>query len=320
MFAANKTVLITVASAACAWSTFAQSLLFRDDFGGPNQWSWGTIVNQQLLFSTAIGSMNTNVPSDSFCGAAPPVLAPAPLSDNQTLEYRVDLVGRNQDELAAHLHYAASGTGGGYAFVKSQDIVAFFKFFDGGPSMAFFFSTNCPLKDTNVVLVLALTRRGSNLEINTRILDKDNANAVLFDRTVVDTPEADPVLPSGAVEGMVSTVDRAGTPWPIVHQGPVGIVLGMTWYNSTRGTEGAAQVTFDNMEVWQYETPPLAIQNAVVLSWPLTQGQFVLESATSVAGPWTVVPEPWWRTNASQNEVSIRAPDSMRLFRLRFMP
>lgn len=67
----------------------------------------------------------------------------------------------------------------------------------------------------------------------------------------------------------------------------------------------------------QYESPQLAIQNGVVLSWPLTQAPFVLESATSVSGPWAPVPEPWWRTNTRQNEVSISAPDSLRLFRLR---
>jgi hypothetical protein len=57
--------------------------------------------------------------------------------------------------------------------------------------------------------------------------------------------------------------------------------------------------------------------NAVVLSWPLTQGQFVLESAASLGGPWEAVSDPWWRTNGPQNEVSIRAPDSQRFFRLR---
>jgi len=64
----------------------------------------------------------------------------------------------------------------------------------------------------------------------------------------------------------------------------------------------------------------LAIQNAVVLSWPLTPGQFILESAASVDAPWAPVPNPWWRTNAGQNQVSILAPDSLKLFRLRLVP
>ncbi len=151
MIAGNKTALIVLASTACAWSTFAQTLLFKDDFSGPNYWPGGTIVNQQLVFSTRFGPMNTNALIDSFSGAGHfPELAPAPLSENQTLEYRVDLVGANQDDLVAEVHYYASGTGGGYIFGKKQDVVGFIKFFDGGPSAAFFFWTNCAVKNTNV--------------------------------------------------------------------------------------------------------------------------------------------------------------------------
>ena len=70
------------------------------------------------------------------------------------------------------------------------------------------------------------------------------------------------------------------------------------------------------------ESPQLTIQNAVVLSWPLPQGQgqFVVESACSVDGPWAPVPEPWLRTNNGLCEVSILAADSMKFFRLRFTP
>src|SRR5512138_1952812 len=132
MIAGNKTVMITLATAACAWSTFAQTLFFRDDFSGPNQWPGGTIVNQQLLFSAVCGPMNTNAPLNSFFGAGhQPELPPAPLQDNETLEYRVDLVGANQDDLAAHLHYYAGGTGGGYILSMKHDAVAVVKFFDG---------------------------------------------------------------------------------------------------------------------------------------------------------------------------------------------
>ncbi len=318
MIATNKPALITLASAACAWSTFAQTLLFSDNFSGTDAWEGGTVSNEQCVLSKAFGAMNTNNPLATWVGSSHTVPTSGPLADNQTLEFRVDLVGANQEDLAAGLHYF-NGWAEGYVFGKSQDTVGLFKFFDGGPAMAFFFWTNCPLKNQNVVLVLALTRRDSSLEINTRILDKDNANAVLFDRTVTDTRQADTVLPDRAAGGMPGTSDRVGTPWPIV-QAPVKVVLGMTWLNPTRAPQPPAEIIFDNVEVWQYEVPQLAIQNAVVLSWPLTQGQFVLYTATNVAGPWTLVPDPWWRTNAGQNELSILAPDSQRFFRLHFMP
>jgi hypothetical protein len=57
-----------------------------------------------------------------------------------------------------------------------------------------------------------------------------------------------------------------------------------------------------------------------VLSWPVTAAQFVVESAPGVNGPWETVPDPWLRTNATQIQMSVSAPDSMRLFRLKFTP
>ena len=94
----------------------------------------------------------------------------------------------------------------------------------------------------------------------------------------------------------------------------------MGWLNPLSASHGAAQVIYDNLEVWQYQTPQLNIQNAVVLSWPVTAAQFVVESAPGVNGPWETVPDPWLRTNATQIQMSVSAPDSMRLFRLRFAP
>ena len=167
--------------------------------------------------------------------------------------------------------------------------------------------------------MLSLTRVGSDVKITTRVLDKDNANAVLFERSVTDTPQADPVLPNRAVRGMIGMADLPGTPWPVV-QAPTDVELTLSWFNSQAAPLPPAQVIFDNLEVWQYQLPQLAIQNAVVLSWPLTPGQFILESAPSVDGPWVPVPDPWWRTNAGQNQVSILALDSLQLLRLRLVP
>ena len=94
----------------------------------------------------------------------------------------------------------------------------------------------------------------------------------------------------------------------------------MGWVKPLSPSQGAAQVIFDNLEVWEYQTPQLNIQNAVVLSWPVTATQFVLESAPTVDGPWETVPDPWSRTNATDIQVSVLASDSMRFFRLQFAP
>ncbi len=83
---------------------------------------------------------------------------------------------------------------------------------------------------------------------------------------------------------------------------------------------GTAEVTFSNIQVWRYESPQLAVQNAVMLSWPASAALFVLQSAPSIAGPWTTVVDPLIRTNASAIEASVAASRSMQLFRLTFTP
>ncbi|MBI4325337.1 MAG: hypothetical protein HY674_08750 [Chloroflexi bacterium] len=168
------------------------------------------------------------------------------------------------------------------------------KFYDGADSLAWFFYENRPLKNQNVTLALALTRVGSDVQINTRVLDKDNAKAVLFERAVIDTPQADPVLPTRAVRGVVGMADLLGTPWPVA-KAPTDLELSLSWVNADSAPQGAAEVTFDNLELWPYESPQLAIQKAVVLSWPATREQFALESASGVNGPWAPTPSLWSR-------------------------
>jgi hypothetical protein len=105
-----------------------------------------------------------------------------------------------------------------------------------------------------------------------------------------------------------------------VNRLPDTVELGMGSLNPVSASQGAAQVIYDNLELWQYESPQLTILNAVVLSWPLSQGQFVMESASSLDGPWSPVPNLWCRTNNAQIETSIPARESMQFFRLRFAP
>ncbi len=52
------------------------------------------------------------------------------------------------------------------------------------------------LKNENVTMDLALTAKNGSVIIEAKVLDKDNNNAVLWQKTVVDTPAAD-VLVAG---------------------------------------------------------------------------------------------------------------------------
>jgi sugar lactone lactonase YvrE len=322
MISKKNIALTALALLASVSTASAQTLLWSDNFDDDmlTGWTPGTAwqvneINHQFVVSENFGPMQTNNPTATHVAGIHSIPTSGPLPDSQTLEMRADLVGASQNDAWAGIHFLWEPELQGYLFCKDQDEVALMKFWNGASSHAWFFYENRPLKNRNVTLVLALTRRGSDLEITTRILDKDNANAVLFERTVTDTPQADPVLPNRAVRGALSGPDLPGTPWAVA-KAPTDVELTLTWVNSQAAPQPLAEVIFDNLEVWQYESPQLAIRNAVVLSWPLTQGQFVLESAPSVSGPWDPVTDAWWRTNAGQCQVSVLAPASMTLFRL----
>ncbi|MBM3836925.1 MAG: hypothetical protein FJ398_02990 [Verrucomicrobia bacterium] len=119
------------------------------------------------------------------------------LQDGRTIEFRVDLVkGNGKDAFAvlAFIPTASSvNTLAGYGFAKSTTDILITKgigkyFVNENPAE--------PLKNENITLVLSLTGQGTSVLINARVLDKDNNNAVIFDRTVTDTPGAD-VLRNG---------------------------------------------------------------------------------------------------------------------------
>ena len=324
MLRKTNIALMTLALAAWASTASAQTWLWSDNFDDNDPIGWTQLlgqineVNQQFVVYGSFGAFQTNTPLATHATGIHSIPTSGPLPDNQTLELRADSA-TSENDTWAHLHFNWVSPGRGYALIKDQDEVGLCKFYDSGNSMAWFFYENRSLPKENVALGLALTRRGSNVEITMRVLDKDNANAVLFERTVTDTPQADSVLPNHSVRGMRSEPDVPGTPWPVV-EAPGNVQLCMTWVNSQRPPDGYAATVFGNLGVWQYESPQLAIRNAVVLSWPVTSGYFVLESALTVEGPWEAVPNPWSRTNAAQNEVCIQAPDSTKLFRLRLVP
>jgi hypothetical protein len=253
--------LMTLALVAGVSMASAQtSLLRRDNFddGILIAWTQGTLgqieeTNHQFVVSGTFGPTQTNNPTATHAAGIHSIPTSGPLLDNQTLEMRADLVGANQNDAWAGLHFLFGwpSQAQGYVFFKDEDEVALVKFWNGATSFAWFFYENRPLKNQNVTLVLALTRVGSDVKITTRVLDKDNANAVLFERTVTDTSQADPVLPNRAARGVIGMADLPGTPWPVV-QAATDVELTLTWANSQAAPQPPAQVTYDNLEVWQY--------------------------------------------------------------------
>jgi len=123
------------------------------------------------------------------------------LKEGRTIEMRADVVqGGAKDSFAVLAFIPTEAAGGpgslaGYGLAKSTTDVLITK----GINKYFVAddSVTAELKQEDVTLVLRLTASGGSVIVNAQILDKAANNAVLWNRTVIDTPAAD-VLADGS--------------------------------------------------------------------------------------------------------------------------
>ncbi len=235
------------------------------------------------------------------------------VANGQTLEWRVDLVSMSENATNAagiSVFYFYGSDVGSYNFLKGRDFTQLFKYVGGE---AVFFHENTVIKNSNVVLSLALTRVNTNVVITTRVLDKDNQEAVLYQRSVVDTPKADPTLTSAelfALSGMKLNVVTDNIP-PLTSG--TGIMLSAWQY--TDGKQPPFQVTYDNLELWTYSIPPLAVDRAVRLAWPASAtAKYTVQSAPTSTGPWSPVQD---LLLPGMQQMMIPASEVSKFFRLR---
>jgi len=133
------------------------------------------------------------------------------------------------------------------------------------------------------------SRVDPNVIVTARVLDKADPNVVLDALTMVDTPQADPSLTTVEYEQVSGmrllgiTRDAAGKPLTAFRPN-----LWVFQYND--GTKGRADATFDNLELRTSEIPPVGIERAVRLSWPVSATMnYGVEGAPTVQGPWQPV-------------------------------
>ena len=163
------------------------------------------------------------------------------LKEGRTLEYRVDMVGGRGGDSFAVLAFIPQATGpntlAGYGIAKSETDILITKginnyFHNENPST--------PIKNTNVTLVLNLRVEGGSVHVTGKVLDKDDGNRVLFEKTYVDTPAAD--------------VLRTGTdapPAPFINL-PGNFVLYL--YGDGGQDPAGYQVVYDNAEYFVTDT------------------------------------------------------------------
>jgi hypothetical protein len=214
------------------------------------------------------------------------------LADRRTLQCQVDLVGisENSRNTASLMVGSYSEI---YVFHKGTNAVFLNKYTEAlGYDVTTFWCTNeVSLRSTNVGLSIALTRDEANVIITTRVLDRANQNAVLFERSFVDTPQVDASLTKAQFVALtgITTMNLAPDPGAPILSGSGGGVSVSLFPDDHQPPVCA---TWDNFALQMQEVPPIAIGRSVRLTWPAPAGvNYGVEAAPTVQGPWLPVQE-----------------------------
>jgi hypothetical protein len=163
------------------------------------------------------------------------------LQDGRTVEFRVDMVTGYGGDSFAVLYFLPQGqsvlTLTGYGLAKSSTDILITKGIN-----KYFVDEATAIKNDNVTLVMSLTGKGTSVIINAKVLDKDNNDAVLWERTVVDTAGAD-MLADGT--------DSPAAPF--MGSGNFGLLC----YEDNGKTQDYYQVVYDNAEVYVMDSTVL---------------------------------------------------------------
>jgi hypothetical protein len=215
---------------------------------------------------------------------------PWTVPNGQTLETRVNLVNVSPATTLAMVELFHSNTEV-YDFEKGDGWIVIEKWH--APIHTCLYAEKVAIPNTNVVMVLALTRVDQNLILTGKLLDSQSG-AVLYEKSVVDTPASDPSLTAAQLAQITGLRewpdygdDPAGAPWTSGANGPALSVA-----QDTDATKPPATATFANFELRTYEVPQVSIARAAQLSFPAPAGvHYTVEAAPTVQGPYLPVQE-----------------------------
>ena len=157
------------------------------------------------------------------------------VTDGVTVEFRVDLIEANQSNAFLVLSFIPNETPvsklSGYSLAKDDTDILLAK----GLNKYFCELTEGDWLDVqdNITLNLTLTGRGESVEVTTRVFDIENDNALVSEKTVIDTIEAED-LDTGDDSPAASFINKPGK-----------FVL-LLYHNDTGGSLPASSVTVDN--------------------------------------------------------------------------
>ena len=266
-----------------------------DDFSGPSPnlmnsgAGYGAFSAVQTNGELALGG-KWNLPTTEitgYCAWGSFSSGTWAVQDGNTLELRADLAGLNEPA-TAYLLAIYHQTGQAYVVSKARDWIGIWKQYL--PGNACLRLDKIATRNTDVVLVLALTPVAENVVIAARLLDKADGGRVVYQGTFVDTPGSEPTLTQAEVAQITG-----GRIWQDIRSDPsiapwtsgTAPVLGV--FQDGDGTVPAAVATFDNLQFRTYELPQVTIDRGVRLSWPTTGRNYVIYGAPTVLGPWLPV-------------------------------
>ncbi len=226
------------ASLACAAVQVAQARVL-DDFNAAQRQGWEDANPADLPLpggQQANGVFTFGLPAlgQPYFVSSTKKTEPLELKEGRTIELRVDLVSGQGPDSFAVLAWIPQATGpntlAGYGLAKSTSDILMTK----GINM-YFLNSATALKNDNITLILQLRVKGGQVFIHGRVLDRDDNNAVIFERSYVDTAAAD-VLDDGT--------DSPPAPF-------LGLGYPTLYLYADGGQDPAGyQVIYDNLEVF----------------------------------------------------------------------
>jgi hypothetical protein len=223
------------------------------------------------------------------------------LKEGRTLEFRADLIASSGDGALARMGFTLSDGSGGYILWADKDTLALSKRPD--PLQLFFLTNGLPISATNVTMVVSMAATRSSVFLQFKLLDKNQGDAVIFERYYWDTPGRDPMV-VGSDDPQASYLGKTGRFRLGVYHDNASVIDPSVEIPP----RSKAEVVFDNAEVLEYNSAWIAPPStAVLLGWPenTLEEQIVVGTDSLTNSDWTPWPEPIFKR---QGQLCVAVP------------
>jgi len=275
-----------------------------DDFNGPPKWDVIEDPTGVLDYEVVAGELSMSHPKGST-GRLMDYFRTYAVPEDRWIELRLDVVGASS-ETGGMIAFVMRVPGGvtSYWLARVDDMIFLTKGWPDGNTW-FIGEPALPSSTGPVTLMLGLRRQGTDMMLETNVVDRDNPDLVLCQKSFTDHAGEDPVV--AGVPGL----DRDLAP-PVL--GPSAVVIAAM---GDTGQSGPSVLVIDNFVCSE---DPVAValgirregDNQIALNW---QGAYVPFAAASPQGPWEPCPE-LITDGESGSSLAMALSGSSKFFRL----